>query len=76
MKDILAQDTRTHIVTPQQYLKYVKAGIMPPMQNHNLLREMAEKFTTPRDQTRFVMMEFRISNGRADWTHWCHKNRK
>ena len=57
--DILAQDPRTHVLTPQQYLKNVEAGIMPPMRNHNVLKEMAEKSTIPGDQTRFVMMEFK-----------------
>ena len=58
-KDILAQDPRTHILTPQQYLKNVEAGTMPPMWNHNVLKELAEKSTNPADQTRFVMMEFK-----------------
>ena len=31
---------------------------MPPMSNHNLLKEMAEK-AGQADQTKFVMMEFR-----------------
>ena len=31
---------------------------MPPMNNHNMLKEMAEKVTA-NDQTRFLMMEFR-----------------
>ena len=45
-KNILAQDPQgSHILTPQQYLKNVKAGTMPPMCNHNLLKEMAEKAT-------------------------------
>ena len=57
-KDILAQDPRTHILMPQQYLKNVEAGTMPPMRNHNILKEMAEKSRNPEDQTRFVMMEF------------------
>ena len=57
-KDILAQDPRTHILRPQQYLKNVEAGTMPPMRNHNIFKEMAEKSRNPEDQTRFVMMEF------------------
>ena len=56
--NILAQDPRAHILTPQQYLKNVKAGMMPPMHNHNLLKEMAEKATGQDNQTKFVMMEF------------------
>ena len=58
-KDILAQDPRTHILTPQQYLKNVEAGTMPPMWNHNVLKELAEKSTNSAYQTRFVMMEFK-----------------
>ena len=57
-KNILAQDPRAHIVTPQGYLRNVEAGTMPPMRNHNLLKELAEKSINPGDQTRFVMMEF------------------
>ena len=49
---------RTHVLTPQEYLRNVEAGTMPPMNNHNVLKEMAEK-ATANDQTRFLMMEFR-----------------
>ena len=59
LKDILAQDPRTHILTPQQYLKNVENGMMPPMRNHNVLKELVEKSMNPVDQTRFVMMEFK-----------------
>ena len=45
------------MLTPQEYLQNVEAGTMPPMNNHNVLKEMAEKATS-NDQTRFVMMEF------------------
>ena len=38
--------------------KKVEQGTMPPMSNHNLLKEMAEK-AGQNDQTKFVMMEFR-----------------
>ena len=58
-KDIMAKDPRVHVLTPQQYLKNVEAGTMPPMQNHNILKEMAKKATDPNDQTCFIMMEFR-----------------
>ena len=58
-KDIMAKDPRAHVLTPQQYLKNVEAGTMPPMKNHNILKELAEKATDPEDQTHFVMMEFR-----------------
>ena len=57
-KDIMAKNPRTHVLTPQEYLKNVEAGTMPPMSNHNVLKEMAEKATDPNDQTHFVMMEF------------------
>ena len=57
-KDIMAKDPRTHVLTPQEYLKNVEGGIMPPMNNHNVLKEMAEK-AAANDQTCFVMMEFR-----------------
>ena len=57
-KDVLAQDPRTNILTPQQYLKNVEAGKMPPMRKHNVLEELAEKTKNPEDQTKFVMMEF------------------
>ena len=57
-KNIMAKDPRTQVLTPQEYLKNVEAGIMPPMNNHNVLKEMAEK-AAANDQTCFVMMEFR-----------------
>ena len=42
-KDIMAKDPRTHVLTPQEYLRNVEAGTMPSMNNHNVLKEMAEK---------------------------------
>ena len=57
-KNIMVKDPRTHVLMPQEYLQNVEAGTMPPMNNHNVLKEMAEKATT-NDQTRFLMMEFR-----------------
>ena len=54
---ILAQDPKAHILTPQEYLQKVEEGMMPPMRNHNILKEMAEK-AGQADQTEFVMMEF------------------
>ena len=42
-KDIMAKDLRAHVLTPQEYLRNVEAGTMPPMNNHNVLKEMAEK---------------------------------
>ena len=57
-KNIMAKDPIAHVLTPQEYLRNVEAGTMPPMNNHNMLKEMAEKVTA-NDQTKFVMMEFR-----------------
>ena len=56
-KNIMAKDPRTHVLTPQEYLRNVEARTMPPINNHNVLKEMAKK-TTANDQTRFLMMEF------------------
>ena len=56
-KNIMAKDPRSHVLTPQKYLQNMEAGTMPPMNNHNVLKEMAEKVTA-NDQTRFLMMEF------------------
>ena len=42
-KDIMAKDPRTHVLMTQEYLRNVEAGTMPPMNNHNMLKEMAEK---------------------------------
>ena len=53
----MAQDPRRHVLTPKDYLKNVEAGIMPPMRNHNVLKELAEK-ANENNQTRFIMMEF------------------
>ena len=57
-KIIMAKDLRTHVLTPQEYLQNVEAGTMPPMNNHQMLKEMAKK-ATANDQTKFLMMEFR-----------------
>ena len=57
-KNIMAKDPRTHVLMPQEYLRNVEAGTMPPMNNHNVLNEMAEK-ATANNQTKFLMMEFR-----------------
>ena len=50
-KNIMAKDPRTHVLMPQEYLRNVEAGTMPPMNNHNVLKEMAEK-ATANDQTK------------------------
>ena len=57
LKNIMAKDPRTHVLTPQEYLRNVEARTMLPMNNHKVLKEMAEK-ATANDQTKFWMMEF------------------
>ena len=49
-KNIMAKDPRTHVIMLQEYLKNVKAGTMPQMNNHEMLREMAKK-AAMNDQT-------------------------
>ena len=49
-KNIMAKDPRTHVLTPQEYLKNVEARTMPPMNNHKMLKEMAKKAAV-NDQT-------------------------
>ena len=55
---ILDQDPKAHILTPQEYLRRVEEGTMPPTKNHNVMKELAEKAGIG-DQTQIVMMEFR-----------------
>ena len=57
-KTIMAKDPVAHVLTPQEYLHNVEAGIMPPMNNHQMMKEMAENATV-HDHTKFVMMESR-----------------
>ena len=57
-KEIMAKDPVAHVLTPQEYLRNVAAGTMPLMNNHQMMKEMAEN-TTGHDQTKFLMMEFR-----------------
>ena len=57
-KTLMAKDPVTHLLTPQEYLQKVEAGIMPPMNNHQMMKEMAENATV-NDQMKFLMMEFR-----------------
>ena len=52
---IMAKDPVAHMMTPQEYLQKVAAGLMPQMDNHQMMKELAEK----NDQTKFLMMEFR-----------------
>ena len=56
-KTIMAKDPVTHVLTPQEYLQKVEAGTMPLMNNHQMMKELAEK-VTGNDQTKFMMMEF------------------
>ena len=56
-KTLMAKDPVTHVLTPQEYLRNVEAGTMPPMNNHQMMKEMAENVTV-NDQTKFLMMEF------------------
>ena len=57
-KTIMAKDPVTHVLTPQEYLQRVEAGTMPPMNNHQMMKKLAENATV-NDQTKFMMMEFR-----------------
>ena len=52
---IMAKDPVAHMMTPQEYLQEVAAGLMPQMDNHQMMKELAEK----NDQTKILMMEFR-----------------
>ena len=53
--NIMAKDPVAHMMTPQEYLQKVAAGLMPQMDNHQMMKELAEK----NDETKFLMMEFR-----------------
>ena len=44
-----------HMLTPQEYLQKVADGVMPQMDNHQTMKQLAEK----NDQTKILMMEFR-----------------
>ena len=57
-KTIMAKDPVTHVLTPQEYLRNVEAGTMPPMKNHQMMKEMAENAAV-NSQMKFMMMEFR-----------------
>ena len=56
-KTLMAKDPVTYVLTPQEYLPNVEAGTMPLMNNHQMMKEMAEN-ATGHDQTKFLMMEF------------------
>ena len=52
---IMAKDLVAHRLTPQEYLQKVAAGLMPRMDNQQMMKELTEK----NDQTKILMMEFR-----------------
>ena len=54
-KTIMAKNPVAHMLTPQEYLQKVADGIMPQMDNHQTMKQLAEK----NDQTKILMMEFR-----------------
>ena len=54
-KTIMANNPVAHMLTPQEYLQQVAAGKMPQMDNHQIMKEMAEQ----NDETKFLMIEFR-----------------
>ena len=57
-KTIMAQNPVTHILTLKEYLQKVASGKMPPMNNHQMMKQLAEN-ATANDNTKFMMMEFR-----------------
>ena len=57
-KTIMAKNPMTRILTPKEYLQKVASGQMPPMNNHQMMQELAEK-ATENDNTKFMIMEFR-----------------
>ena len=52
---IMVKDPVAHMLTPQEYLQKVAAGLMLQMDNHQMMKELAEK----NDQMKILMMEFR-----------------
>ena len=52
---IMAKDPVAHMLTPQEYLQKVAAGLMSQMDNRQMMKELAEK----NDQMKILMMEFR-----------------
>ena len=53
-KTIMAKNPVAHMLTPQEYVQKVAAGTMPQMDNHQMMKELAER----NDETKFLMMEF------------------
>ena len=56
-KTIMAKNPVTHILTLKEYLQKVASGQMPPMDNHQMMQELAEK-AAENDSMKFMMMEF------------------
>ena len=54
-RDYDGKDLVAHMLTPQEYLQKVAAGLMPQMDNHQMMKELAEK----NDQTKILIMEFK-----------------
>ena len=52
---IMAKDPVAYMLTPHEYSQKVVAGLMPQMDNHQMMKELAEK----NDQTKILMMESR-----------------
>ena len=52
---LMVKDPVAHMVTPQEYVQKVEAGLMPQMDNRQMMKELAAK----NDQTKILMMEFR-----------------
>ena len=53
--DYYGKGPMAHMITPQEYLQKVAAGLMPQMDNHQMMKELVEK----NEQTKILMMEFR-----------------
>ena len=52
---IMAKDPVAHMLTPQEYLQKVTTGLIPQMDNHQMMKELAEK----NDKMKILVMEFR-----------------
>ena len=49
-KTIMAKNPVAHMLTPQEYLQKVAGGVMPQMDNHQTMKQLAEK----NDQTKIL----------------------
>ena len=54
-KNIMVNNLVAHMLTPQEYIQKVEAGMILRMDNFQMMKELAEK----KDGTQFLMMEFR-----------------